>query len=155
MASAYLEDSWDDHGANKCSGPEFVRRTMAALPNSKMCSHHLGQTLIDVRGDEAGAETYFLAVMTTERAGAEDVENLNFIGGRYVDVLLRAADGWRIKHRVCIRDWSITQPVAEDWLIERHHVQGQRSAGDPSYAALGLKHWGPQGRLGAKPPPDG
>ena len=117
---------------------------MAALPNSKMCSHHLGQTLISVRDDEAGAETYFLAVMTTDRAGAEDVEDLNFIGGRYVDVLLRVDDAWMIKHRVCIRDWSITQPITEDWLIDRRHVQGQRSVGDPSYAALRLSigdHW--------------
>ncbi|RYD99738.1 MAG: nuclear transport factor 2 family protein [Sphingomonadales bacterium] len=140
--STYLEDSWDDHGMNKCPGPEFVRRLMESLPHSNMCTHVLGQTLINVTGDDAGAETYFIAIMRTPGAREGDVENLNMIGGRYADTLRRVDDEWLVKKRICIRDWSITQPITEDWLIGKNHALGHRSDEDPSYSVLGLKHSG-------------
>ncbi|VWX48276.1 nuclear transport factor 2 family protein [Novosphingobium sp. 9U] len=144
--STYLEDSWDDHGLNKCPGPEFVTRLMRSLPSSNSCFHSLGQTLINVDGDDAGAETYFIAVVRAPRPGEPDVENLNVIGGRYVDTLRRVEDEWFVKRRLCVRDWSINQPIAEDWLLGHGHVQGHRSQDDPSYAVLGLTHSGQFGR---------
>lgn len=147
----YLEDSWDDHGMNKCPGPEFVRRLMESMPSNNMCTHNLGQTLINVNGDEAGAETYFLAIIRSDRPGADGIENLNMIGGRYADTLRRVDDEWLVKKRICIRDWSITLPITEDWLVGKQHVLGQRSDEDPSYAVLGLKHSGRFGSGSFKP----
>jgi SnoaL-like domain len=58
MASVYAKESWDDHGPNKCPGPEFAQRIMKLMqmPASIMGSHMLGQSLIKVDGDRAGAE---------------------------------------------------------------------------------------------------
>lgn len=142
MTSVYAEDSWDDHGPNKCSGPEFAQRVMKLMQSaaSVLGSHMLGQTLIMVDGDQAGAETYFIA---TSRKQAEDgSEILNQMGGRYVDALVREYDRWKIKRRVCVHDWSNSLPITGDWLGRDAYVQGARSDEDPSFAALGIKHSG-------------
>jgi hypothetical protein len=135
MAGVYWPDSWDDHGPDKCEGPEFSRRIIATLQNkSLMCSHQLGQSIIHVDGDVAGAETYFIASVRFPG----DPETLNQMGGRYVDQLERRAGRWRIKHRTCIREWSITLPVEQDWLKQAGFVEGVRARSDPSYQTLGL-----------------
>jgi SnoaL-like domain len=141
MASVYAVDSWDDHGPNKCSGPQFAHKMMgimAATTNS--VSHLQGQSLINVNGDEAGAETYFLAVVRA--TGDEGRELIKQLGGRYVDTFVRESGRWRIKKRTCVRDWSITLPLDQDWLEGQGFVEGQRSQHDPSQAALGIKHSG-------------
>src|ERR1700761_1999933 len=61
MAGVYLEDSWDDHGIYKARGPEFARlMTAEILKTTESLSHMLGQSMITIDGDRAGAETYFL-----------------------------------------------------------------------------------------------
>lgn len=141
MSSVYLDDAWDDHGTHKMNGKEFAHvstATMAETVNN--CSHHLGQSLIHVSGDIAGAETYFIATL---RYPAEDgIERLNQIGGRYVDELVRANGVWRVKRRICVRDWSISHKIAEDWVGDAPFVQGVGSGEDVSYAVLGFKHSG-------------
>ena len=95
MAATYCEESWDDHGTRKMDGKRFSFETVEeALERTKVVSHQLGQSLIDVRGDEAGAETYFLA--TVVYPTPEGGELVNNIAGRYVDDLVREADGWKI-----------------------------------------------------------
>lgn len=141
MASVYLEDSWDDHGNYKCPGREFAELITNALStNSKVCSHQLGQSLIKVNGDEAGAETYFIASLL--RPAADGGETLHQMGGRYIDTLHRENGAWKIRKRICVRDWSINHAVREDWLREQAFVQGTRSGDDPSFAALQIPHSG-------------
>jgi hypothetical protein len=135
MASVYCEDSWDDHGPRKMSGRAFsidTTRTSAAV-----VSHQLGQSLIKVRGDEAGAETYFLATVI-HPPDAEGRTEINQLAGRYVDVLVRENGGWLVKHRTCVREWSISHPVTRDWLAGQDFVQGRRGASDVSWNVLGL-----------------
>ena len=150
MASVYAQDSWDDHGLNKCPGPEFARRTMTTMAaTSESVSHLLGQSLIRVRGNEAGAETYFLAVVkANDESGLEIIKQL---GGRYVDELIREDGHWRIQKRVCVRDWSVTLPHGKDWLAGQNFVDGQRSQLDPSQGTLGLRHSGLQRPAGNLP----
>ena len=141
MASVYLTDSWDDHGDVKCPGPEFAKQATASLgARTEMCSHQLGQSLITLRGDEAGAETYFIASLRRRQPDGSEV--LDQMGGRYVDRLRRVEGAWKIEHRVCIREWSISHPVREDWLEGRDFVQGQRSGADPAAGVLGFEHSG-------------
>jgi hypothetical protein len=137
MASVYLDSSWDDHGAIQAPGPEFARlMTAKILATTDSLSHMLGQSLIKVSGNEAGAETYFLAVSRSTRA--DGVQMCNQLGGRFVDKLQRENGRWRIKHRCVIRDWSISMPVEQDWTAGSGLKEGERSNTDPSYAALGI-----------------
>lgn len=139
VAGVYSADSWDDHGYIKAPGAEFAKAAIASLAEiSTSCSHLLGQSLIKVTGDEAGAETYFLAVTTSLEITGD--QSLNLMGGRFVDRLRREDEDWKIVRRTCVRDWSATYPITADWLAGFDHVGGQRSGEDASYAVLGMLH---------------
>jgi len=142
MASIYARDSWDEHGPNKGTGKDFTERVMNLMKSGSSIadSHMLGQTLINVDGDEAGADTYFIA--SIRKPGGDGKEILNQMGGRYVDALVREDGRWKVKRRVCVHDWSNSTPINGDWLNKGAYVQGKRSNEDPSYAVLGIEHSG-------------
>ena len=141
MAGVYLDDSWDDHGALKMSGPALTEVVTSSLLNRwNMCMHHLGQSLIRVEGDEAGADTYFIAVL--RRTAEDGQEVLDQMGGRFVDRFKRHNGKWKISHRICVREWSISHPVLQDWLIGAPFVNGDRSGRDPSFSVLNIEHSG-------------
>lgn len=141
MRSVYLEDSWDDHGVFRAPGPEFVR-VMAARLRTRTNSifHLLGQSLISVMGDSAGAETYFFAVSRDFRD--DGVEMCNQLGGRFVDKLRREDGRWLIKERCVVRDWAISLPIEHDWTSQAGLTDGARSNADPSFGVLGIVHGG-------------
>lgn len=142
MASVYAADSWDDHGPRKMDGRRFSIDTVEeTLRVTTVVNHLLGQSLITVNGDEAGAETYFLATVTYP-VRDDRPNSVNQLGGRYVDRLVRENGQWRIKDRVCVREWSISHPMERDWLAGRGFVEGQRTQDDRSYAVLGHTHSG-------------
>jgi len=139
MGSVYADDSWDDHGPNKGEGREFARAMTADIAaNNTLCSHQLGQSLITVSGDTAGVETYFIASLRNRPGDNGDV--LYQLGGRYVDSLERHGESWRIKRRVCVREWSINHPIAADWLANAGFVGAANGPADPSYGALSIRH---------------
>ncbi|MDB5725138.1 MAG: nuclear transport factor 2 family protein [Novosphingobium sp.] len=141
MGSVYWDDSWDDHGITQAPGPEFARvMTERILTDSDTLSHLLGQSLIKVDGETAGVETYFIAVTTV--IAADGTRSCNQLGGRYVDRLERREGQWKVKHRIAMRDWSISLTVEQDSYIRANLTPGQRSQQDPSYAALGIAHSG-------------
>lgn len=141
MASVYYEDSWDDHGAFKGSGPELVDRVMDNLAHRGVNSVHLlGQSLIEVKGATAGAETYFLATVLEKNDQGDEAVSL--LGGRYVDTLERSHGEWKIRQRICVRDWSRTLDGVADRFKDSEFVQGKFSGADPSYGVLGLTHPG-------------
>jgi hypothetical protein len=142
MAGTYAADSWDDHGPRKMEGRRFSIETVEeSLRTTRVVSHMLGQSFIKLDGDAAGAETYFIAtVIYPGRDGGEDT--LNQLGGRYVDRLVREGGQWRIKDRMCIREWSISHSTERDWLANRGFEETRRGGEDHSYRALGLEHSG-------------
>jgi hypothetical protein len=142
MGSVYLADSFDDHGHFRAPGPEFVRLMSAEVrTTTTSLSHMLGQSLIKVEGDEAGAETYFLAVIRKAREGGG--ETCHQLGGRFIDKLSRVDGRWLIKDRCVVRDWSISLPIDEDWVGQNGLRPGARSDEDPAFGVLGRVHGGP------------
>jgi len=149
MASVYSEDSFDDHGVFKAPGKQFARLMMdRILTTTDSLFHMLGQSLIKVDGDAAGAETYFFAVSRNKRA--DGAEMCNQLGGRFVDKLRREDGRWLIKHRVVVRDWAISLQIDADWTAEAGLQDGRRSGADASFAALGLVHGGAGASRGEK-----
>lgn len=143
MAGVYCADSWDDHGLLSGRGVDFARAIMDGMRAFNSCSHLLGQSTITVDGDTAGAETYFLAVLRSD--GEDGVEQLDQLGGRFVDELVRADGGWAIRRRTAIRDWSITLPIVADSIAKHGLTDGRRDGEDRSFAVLGLRHSGVPG----------
>lgn len=136
MASVYADQSWDDHGPNKCDGKAFAALILEqARATTRVVSHQLGQSLVTVDGNTAAAETYFVATLITDDSGDERMTQL---GGRYVDSLEREGSDWRIKERLCVRDWSSTGLIDPGYLANSGFIEGRRGAGDVSWQKLGL-----------------
>lgn len=144
MAGVYARDSWDDHGLRKMPGQQYAHEAMAGRVGVKdMISHHLGQTLVKLDGDKAGAETYFVATLRRDHPPLNDGPTMiDQLGGRYVDELVRENGGWKIKKRLTIRDWSITVPIEQDRIGQRGFIEGRADGQDPSFAVLGVVHSG-------------
>lgn len=141
IAELYAEDSWDDHGVVSAPGREYAAAmTARLLENSRSISHHLGQSIIQVDGDTAGAETYYLAVMVTLDDDGREI--CNQMGGRFIDRFLRQDGRWLIKHRRIVRDWGISLPVESDWTLHANLPGGQRSGEDIAFEVLGRRHHG-------------
>jgi hypothetical protein len=143
MRSVYAQDSWDDHGIVQADGAEFSRvMCRMVIDTTDTMSHTLGQSLIEIDGDEARAETYFIAVTLSESDGTP---MCNQLGGRYADQLRREGDAWKIVKRTAIRDWSISLRVEADSFAAAQLIPGARSAADPGVAVIGRAHRNPQG----------
>ena len=137
MGSVYLADSWDDHGPLQAPGPEFAQVMMRRiLEDTDALYHQLGQSLIRTDGDVAHAETYFFAV--AREADEHGAPLCNQLGGRFVDTLERVGDTWKIRHRIAVRDWSISLPIVSDWDA-RFLRMGARATDDPATAHLDLR----------------
>jgi hypothetical protein len=139
MAAVYAADGWDDHGPRGGKGSDFAKTITEEMIEIDSLSHLLGQSIIKVDGDQAGAETYFLAVMRVDAAEGGPV--IHQLGGRFVDKLVREGEAWKISHRIAIRDWSITLPVLQDYVAAQG-LQPGRGTNDPCFAALGIAHSG-------------
>lgn len=140
MTSLYTgEDSFDDHGIVVATGPEYSKKiTASILERTDSVWHLLGQSLITIDGDTAGAETFFLGYMRLKPV--DGISRLNQLAGRFVDKLQRVDGMWKIKHRTCVRDTSITLRVEEDLQAGYNLKPGTRDASDLGVALIGIAH---------------
>ena len=143
MEACYTgDDSFDDHGTVKASGPEYVAVMMDRIvERTEVMSHILGQSLINVDGDTASAETFFIGFFRLPGDEGEPAMMTQLVG-RFVDKLERRDGRWKIRHRTCVRDTSITVPVEQDAYAAFGFVEGARDASDAGAALLSLAHHG-------------
>lgn len=141
MTACYTgDDSWDDHGTVKATGPEYVR-VMAdkIVTRTEAMSHILGQSLINVEGDSATAETFFVGFFKLPGDGDQSAR-MNQLVGRFVDRLERIDGAWKIRHRTCVRDTSMTTAVTRDEYAAFGFAAGTRDESDPGASLLRLAH---------------
>jgi hypothetical protein len=98
--------------------------------------HCIGNVLIRRDGDVARVETYVTAhhYLADEASGDSEMTFL----GRYLDLMERRGDCWKIKHRRVVMDWN--QNAAATALLDGPPfdglARGARQPEDPSYAHL-------------------
>ncbi len=134
VRSCFHPDATDDHGAFKGSAEEFVVWVMPVLNTMKRTQHVIGQSIIEVAGEEAAGESYFVAHHTI---ATPDGDILMIAAGRYLDRFERRAGAWKISHRHAVYDWNSTQPCTDGWDREDSssaNVYGERGSGDASYS---------------------
>ena len=85
-------------GIRKAFEGAFTAPTLAAPATS---THLMANTLITIDGDEAHAETQAVAFLASGSLGTVTTRGL-----RYSDDLRKAADGWRITHRIHRSIWQ-------------------------------------------------
>ncbi len=83
--------------------PEVRAWLAQVLPNFPVKQHLVTNFDVTITGDRATSRTYFYNPMG--RARPEGGVALFFVGGWYVDELVRTTEGWRISRRVEKQSW--------------------------------------------------
>jgi ketosteroid isomerase-like protein len=111
IANCYTEDSVDSHGPFLGTGREFAERPLRHSDAVISTTHSLGQSIIDLDGDKAYCETYFLCPEVRKFDG--DVLYIQIMG-RYLDVVRKVSGRWLIESRRVVIDWAAEEP-ANPW----------------------------------------
>jgi SnoaL-like domain len=149
VLSAFHDDATDNHNGTvlpareallSAKGQPVDPAERGALGMPRITSHFLGNEYVELHGDVAGCETYFVATARFDRPdGAVDW----VLGGRYVDRFERRAGEWRIAHRSVIYDWECFDEVPDapagmpESTYAGQALRGCRGTADESYAVLG------------------
>ncbi|MGV3768947.1 MAG: nuclear transport factor 2 family protein [Sphingobium phenoxybenzoativorans] len=102
MGEVFADDIFWDYGKGTTEQglKNITHRIEAHLVDTPNCSatqHRLANMRIDVNGDEAESEAYFVGV----HAGAGEYEGKTLLQwGNYNDFWKRTPDGWRISRRI-------------------------------------------------------
>jgi hypothetical protein len=130
LRACFTAGATDDHGPFQGSIDNLVEGARKLLAEYWGAMHILGQSYIELDGDQASMETYALSVHRRHGDGGTDEDTLT--GLRYLDSLVREQDGWKIAARVTVHEWNTTVP-ARDWIDGGSFVNGRRDRLDASY----------------------
>jgi len=136
LRSAYWPDATDCHGAYSGSATGFIEQALAKLRAGGRRVHAIANVLIDLRGDTAAVESYFIALQAT----AENPSRETFLAGRYVDRFEARHGEWRVAARTVVYDWLEERDRPElaqgEALFGRRQPTGTAWPGDAVYALL-------------------
>lgn len=134
LRSLFHSDATDDHGVFHGTASDFVSWVMPVLHGMRRTQHFIGQVLIELDGELARGESYFIAHHQLPQADGPD--SFMIAAGRYLDRFERRAGGWRIAHRQAVYDWNSTAPSTDSWDRDSPGVWsfGARGEADISYA---------------------
>lgn len=140
ISASYWPDSRSDYGVFEGSFDEYLAWVVPGSEAIKNTQHILGQTVIELDGDSARAETH---VVSYHRVDMGPEERDTCIGGRYLDRLERRGGEWRIANRLMLYDWSQDWGESIDWSqglmgqpLSAGHFSG-RAVGDYSESFFG------------------
>jgi hypothetical protein len=136
VRSCFHPDAWEDHGAFHGEASAFCDGLRAGLESFTLTFHFVGNSLIEIEGDSASHETYFIAY---DRLPADEsgVEKDVIFGGRYLAVHERRNGGpWLIAERTVVHDWHRVDPVGEVWPYAASFAQAAQGHEDLAYRLL-------------------
>ncbi len=138
LRSVYHPDAVDNHGSTfQGNAHEFAKVIIERLSQVSRTLHSIGNISIDIEGDVAWVETYFLAYHHESRDNPNALMNPAgtdlLTAGRYIDTFERRDGAWKILRRDVLREFTrIDETVAE--LPEPvGGLESKRSRDDPSY----------------------
>lgn len=113
--SCYHPDGTEDHEGFDGSIEQYLRTAspvfMADSP-VETCFHLIGNVEIQLDGDRAASQCYFICCLTANEGG----RRRSFTNaGRYLDDFERRDQEWRITRRRCLYDWSRSDEVSAPW----------------------------------------
>ena len=125
VLSAFHPDAVSDHGKPVTPEQRASGATAAAWDGMM---HLLTNVLIELDGDQAYVECYFLSAAIVPGDGQRATR---IRSGRYLDRFERRKGEWRIAHRVLVDEWSRLDPI-QDLTPERARL-GRRDKDDLVY----------------------
>ncbi len=135
LASIFHDDATVVTGTFNGPGEQFPREIVAfCREHTERTIHTVNNHWFDIRGDDAVAECYVIAVQTAKNDSGELQDTLT--GGRYLTRFARRSGEWKIAQHTFVMDWNLTQPCTAvfDQGMFGDMVQGTRGAEDPVYA---------------------
>jgi hypothetical protein len=140
--SCFWPESTHQHGAFKGKSSDFVTRAIGIVSKLRSCSHLITNVSVEVAGDKAVCECYFLAHHRRTRKSGDGEEDF-FIKGRYLDRFEKRAGVWKIIHRRGLSDFVRVFDPADTSLDAAPPEQlSVHSTEDPIYAMLADLHAG-------------
>lgn len=132
VRSVYHDGAIDEHGGFVGPVDDFLDWAFAYHAGQIRHQHYVTNHSVELDGDEAHAETYYVFVGTDRNPDAP----LYVVGGRYVDRFERREGRWAIAARVCLVEWltefaSGLSPAAVEFMAAIGTVARDRS--DTSY----------------------
>jgi ketosteroid isomerase-like protein len=107
VAACFTPDAETDYTYFKGPIGEVLDKIRTGVSSFVMTMHVLGNHLAEVAGDTATSETY--AICYHRRASVPDGAQL-VVAMRYLDDLVRTAEGWRIRRRHATVEWQQNGP---------------------------------------------
>lgn len=140
ITACYWPDAAVDYGVFAGSFAEYLDWVVPGSPAIPVTQHVLGQSLIELDGDAARAETHAVSYHRIDM-GAEHRDTV--IGGRYLDRFEKRGGEWRIAGRTMLYDWFQDWGQSVDWSqgmmgmpFSAGHYTG-RAVGDHSEGFFG------------------
>jgi hypothetical protein len=124
LRTVYWPDGWDSHSIFDGSFEDYVPWVIDTLNGMIATQHNVANILIDLDGNDAYTESYFIAHHKIR--GEDSVVRDMFAAGRYVDHIQRRGREWRIKHRRAVFDWDINQPSTSTWEDDERKAMMER-----------------------------
>jgi hypothetical protein len=112
ISASYWPDSTTDFGVFKGTFSDYLAWVVPGSDAIKNTQHVLGQSVIEIDGSDARAETH---VISYHRVAMGEEDRDTCIGGRYLDRLERRSGEWRIGARVMLYDWYQDWGQSIDW----------------------------------------
>lgn len=144
LKACFHPDSTHDHGPFEGTSADFCTWAIELLHGLTATQHHLGNILIELQGDTARSETYWVAYHRIPAAAGgagivagRGTETDLFIGGRYIDRLERRKGEWKIARRVGIHDWQRYETANDDGFFQSDaRKRGVRDRSDRAYRGV-------------------
>jgi hypothetical protein len=129
--SIYHPDAIEHHGKFEGLGLDFVDYALDRVAAVELWQHHPTTINIDVVGDTAYSEAYYMSssVFFPDEQGNREMWDLF---GRYIDRFEYRNGEWRIAERMCVRDFRHDRIIGPP-LSKEVHIQGTKDTKDPSY----------------------
>lgn len=136
LRSCFWPESTHKHGKFDGKSSDFIGFAMKILATVKFTAHHISNISIQVKGDRALSECYYLAHHRRDRKEGDGEEDAWF-EGRYLDDLERRNSVWKIIRRRGLADYSPPPTPAAttyaEWPAGQHSL---RYPEDDYYAML-------------------
>jgi hypothetical protein len=137
LQGVFWPEATAQYGATIQNAWEWAAQLLPRLAQMLRTQHAISNSIIDVDGDRATAETYCRAYHEIETPeGRREM----MVGGRYLDRLERRGGVWKIAARVYVMDWNQNTPSTAQWdgpMYGRLSTTGQRHPHDPLYSFPG------------------
>lgn len=130
IAAVYHPGAIDNHGAWTGPGQSFGDYLVPNMDKVPLVGqHHITNIMVELAGDSAQVESYFIAFHPEEANGTP---RLSLVGGRYLDRFEKRDGAWLIADRVVVLDVTRVLDRMNDWPGAPYFPAGGRRGADPS-----------------------